>query len=339
MFRRFHGFLKARRWIVSAISALALTSGLSIALAQSSSQASQLQEFDNPAAIVIAHSQVWVANYANNSITELNANTGSLIQEIKGRKYKLDRPSALAIEGSHLWIANSHGNSVTELNTNNGSLVRVVDEKSDEIDQPNDIAIGGGFLWVLDTTSGNITELQPSDDSLVRVIQTSLTFPSGLAFTGDDMWVTSENDLLTEFNMQNGAVVHTRLTNSSAGSSDTIAADGRNIWIITATGVLTQFRNPGLVQLRSIYSEIQSYNGAISISGGDVWVVSSNDKVIEYDATSGAMLRAAKVPPDSLDLTPSCIDVVGSHVWLGYAHSIRELSTSDGSLIRVIEEK
>ena len=59
---------------------------------------------------------VWVASNFD-SVIELNASNGSLVQTLSGASYGFDNPWAIAVDGTHLWVANHAGNSVTEFPT------------------------------------------------------------------------------------------------------------------------------------------------------------------------------------------------------------------------------
>ena len=54
-------------------------------------------------------------NGARNSVTELDASTGALVQVITGSSYGFDDPDAVSSDGTHVWVVNGGGNSVTEL--------------------------------------------------------------------------------------------------------------------------------------------------------------------------------------------------------------------------------
>jgi DNA-binding beta-propeller fold protein YncE len=330
----------ARRCLIGAVAALVLVTLCTPTSAMATSGVSTLHEISSPAAIAVAQSRIWVANFGDNTITELNATNGSLIRVIRKLSYKIDGPSALVINGHDLWVTNSHGNSVTELNTENGALIRVVRDPSDKINDPNDIAIIDGHVWILDTGNSDITELRANDGVLVRVINGAqsggLSSPLTFAFTGDDMWVSSDVRDLQEFNTTTGAYVNNRLSEVGGGSIF-VAADGSHIWVVTSTGALTEFSAPNLVQLNSFYSESESA-GPISISGGDLWVASTNE-VTEYNATTGRLDLQVKIPPYAKFVGPTCIEASGSHVWLCYKNSLRELNSSDGSLVRVIPKR
>ena len=90
--------------------------------------------FDGPTAVVANKSDAWIANIEGDSVTEVSASDGSLVQNIKGSSYKFDAPVAMAIYGSDVWVANqgtewfggTQPGSVTEFSASTGQLIRVV---------------------------------------------------------------------------------------------------------------------------------------------------------------------------------------------------------------------
>jgi DNA-binding beta-propeller fold protein YncE len=69
-------------------------------------------------------SHLWVVSANGNSVTELNASTGSLVRVLSGHRYGFDNPIALAVVGKTIWIANGAGNSVTVVSSSTGAFVR-----------------------------------------------------------------------------------------------------------------------------------------------------------------------------------------------------------------------
>ena len=67
-----------------------------------------------------------MVNGNGNSITELNASSGSLVRVINAKADQFRDPDGIALNKSRAWIVNYLGDSVTELNSSNGSLVRVI---------------------------------------------------------------------------------------------------------------------------------------------------------------------------------------------------------------------
>ncbi len=76
--------------------------------------------FGGPVAMAVSGSDLLVANSSGNSLTEIDASTGALVQVIPGSAYGFQAPDALAVGGSDLFVANGVGNSVTEMNASTG---------------------------------------------------------------------------------------------------------------------------------------------------------------------------------------------------------------------------
>jgi DNA-binding beta-propeller fold protein YncE len=77
--------------------------------------------FATPLDLAFDGAHLWIVNLHGNSVTELNAGDGSLVQTLSGGSYGFDSPGGIAFDGTHLWVANQDGNSVTELNASDGS--------------------------------------------------------------------------------------------------------------------------------------------------------------------------------------------------------------------------
>ncbi len=61
-----------------------------------------------------------------NSLTEVNAISGTVVRVVSGSDYRFNWPDALTVAGKDLWVANEKGNSLTEVSATTGKLVRVV---------------------------------------------------------------------------------------------------------------------------------------------------------------------------------------------------------------------
>jgi DNA-binding beta-propeller fold protein YncE len=92
-------------------------------------------KFAAPIAIASDGTHVWVANdspagvgfgHGGNSVTELSAKTGDLVQVISGPSYGFNQPDAVASDGTHVWVANFYANTLTELSAKTASLVQVI---------------------------------------------------------------------------------------------------------------------------------------------------------------------------------------------------------------------
>ena len=63
--------------------------------------------FDQPDALVADGADVFVANAASNSVTELDVATHSVLRELSGPSYGFDHPDALVLAGPHLFVASN----------------------------------------------------------------------------------------------------------------------------------------------------------------------------------------------------------------------------------------
>jgi hypothetical protein len=65
--------------------------------------------------MAVSGHDLFVANGAGNSLTELDASTGALVRVISASSYRFNGPVAMAVSGHDLFVANGGGRSVTEL--------------------------------------------------------------------------------------------------------------------------------------------------------------------------------------------------------------------------------
>ncbi len=52
--------------------------------------------FNGPGAIQVAGAHIWVANTSGNSVTEMNAGSGSWLRTLSGSSYGFNTPDAIA---------------------------------------------------------------------------------------------------------------------------------------------------------------------------------------------------------------------------------------------------
>ena len=102
--------------------------------------------FEAPEGISSDGTHVWVANEDGDSVTELNAETGALVQVITGARYRFNLPAAVSSDGTHVWVANV--SSVTELNAATGTLVKVIKGASYHFHEPAAVSSDGTHVWV-----------------------------------------------------------------------------------------------------------------------------------------------------------------------------------------------
>ncbi|MGD0605117.1 MAG: hypothetical protein ABSA53_16150 [Streptosporangiaceae bacterium] len=284
--------------------------------------------FDSPAAIAVDGGHVWVANEKGDTVTELNAGDGSLVQTLSGGRYGFDYPAAIAVNGADVWIASLEDSSLTELNAGDGSLVRTVSGARDGLDGPTAIAVDGTHLWVTNegggsVAGGSVTELNAADGSLVRVVSSAghdFNAPAAIAVDGADIWVANVSYSVTELSASDGSLVRT-LSGARYGFSflGAIAADGLHVWVAGGGGgSVTELSASDGSPVRVVSGVGYGLGtpAGIVVDGADVWVAGGNgNSVTELNASDGSRVRTLSGGLYHFD-GPAGIVVDGSQLWV-----------------------
>ena len=91
-----------------------------------------------------------------NSVTELSATTGALVQVISGAPYDFDSPYDIATNGTNVWVTNSSGDSVTEFPVLLSPTTPTISNL------PAAGTYGGGFTAVVGTNGDGTTSVTSS---------------------------------------------------------------------------------------------------------------------------------------------------------------------------------
>lgn len=202
-------------------------------------------QFDNPAAIAIGDSHVWVTNLqtssSGGSVTDLDERDGSITRVVDSLADVFDGPLAIAVHGNDVWIVSSgvknyYGNgrgvgSVTEIDAATGDVLRVITAQSAPFDEPTSIVISGSHVWVANLVFSSIVELNALNGSVVRLIRAnSLNEPLSMAVDAKDLWVANFfGNSVTEIAKSTGAVV--RVIGAGIDEPGGIAVDGSHVWV------------------------------------------------------------------------------------------------------------
>ena len=106
-----------------------------------------------------------MANDNDNTVTELDASTGAVVQTIGVGSY----PYAVSSDGTHVWVTNVFDNTVTELDASTGAVVQTIGVGSFPIGVSSD----GSHVWVANNRGDTVTELAIANGPLA-ITTTSL---------------------------------------------------------------------------------------------------------------------------------------------------------------------
>jgi len=161
-----------------------------------------------PDALLAAGPHIWVASCEAGAVTEIDAATHQVIQEINNPQYGFVCPDALALVDNNIWVTDVGNNSITVISASTGAWVQTL--AGPGIVSPGLITFTGSQVWVV--SDGNspigifVSEFQPSG-ALIRVVSNAslLVGPTCIVSTGADVWVTDPyNSQIKEFNAHTG---------------------------------------------------------------------------------------------------------------------------------------
>ena len=376
------GSSRVRRLAVSGFGALLVLTGLTtlgVQLANPSAAESPSYQvlpptttFNGPVAVSSDGTHVWVVNKGGNSVTELDASSGTTVQVISGSSFGFNQPTAVFSDGTHVWVANTWGNSVVELDASTGSLVRVIGGApsttpwnwplSGEFDFPTGITSDGSHVWVLSNNYYQndwlYTELDASTGALLKEIQGPTGVDQGpymgIADDGTHVWITNSGywvgpiddesrvpGFLTELDAASGATLNVMPeTNFGAEfSPDAVSADRTHVWVgNSGTDSVAELdaATGALLQVISLtaYGNMAEF---ISSDGTHVWV-KSWEGLVELDASSGAVVGTVSDPDQETYQDFQEVASDGTHVWDVHPNTqgVTEVDASTGAIDQVI---
>jgi hypothetical protein len=228
------------RQVVAAITPLAIGL-LVVAPLVPEAAAGEGPEFDAPSGLAYGGGHLWVANQANNSVTEVNPSTGAWIKTIKKSADGFDQPAAITAVGADLFVVNG-GGSITELQAQDGSLVGRVSGPAFGFDNPVAVAVVGTELYVLNAgeptaspaVPGSITIIDAGNRHLLGTISGpafSFDNPTALTTWQHDLLVTDESaNAVTEIDTTTNSLVKV-ITDPGLSAPDGIAAAQGHAWV------------------------------------------------------------------------------------------------------------
>lgn len=302
---------------------------------------------DHPHSLVAFKSHLWIANQGGDSVSELDARTGSLVRLITGRQYHFNYPAAIVGSGDDLWVANEGGNSVTEFSARTGAVVRVLSSRSFRFDGPDALAADRTDVFVGSDSGvqgGNVVTEVRTDGSLARVFSSpSFKFndPTGLAVVGTHLWVGNVGDELlnsrssvTEIDLSTGLLIRNlSSTQYQFNSPDAIVITGAHVWIANfeeddngPQRAVTEIDQANGALVRTMFPPNEfDQASALTSDGTNLWVADQYyNELAEIDLASGAIVRYLTSAAFHF-LAPTGLTTDGVHVWAGNLNSVTQL--------------
>jgi DNA-binding beta-propeller fold protein YncE len=327
--------------------------------------ASSAREFDSPSGLAFGGGHLWVTNQGDNSVTEINPNSGAWLATYLAPRYGFNQPTAITSFGADLFVTNK-GGSVSELRASNGAFVRYISGKKFGFADPVAITSVGQRILVLNaghsgaTPTGSITEFNGRTGALLRTVSgPSFMLENPMAFTvnGADVYVADEgNNSVSEVNFATGALV-TVISQQGLDGPDGIAIQDGNIWVAdSASNAATEISAATNTVTATDTDADAAYGFGDPLmvigTGGNVYVASpygTSPMVTKVSATAGTpywYMCNTNGPYYFSQL--SAFAVSGNDLWVASSSgansktpgastgSLTEMSVTDGSLITTL---
>ena len=137
-----------------------------------------------PAAVLVAHGAVWVANSGDATVQRFDP---VLFEEGPLRDYGVGkRPMGLAYGAGAVWVADRGDGTVTRIDPESGSA-RTITVGAD----PAAIAFGADSVWVANAGDGTVSRIDPKKNAVVHTVKVG-NAPFGITVADGSVWVTSQ---------------------------------------------------------------------------------------------------------------------------------------------------
>jgi YVTN family beta-propeller protein len=211
---------------------------------------------------------VWVTNLGENTVSEIEASTGEVINTINVGKL----PLGVSSDGTHVWVTNHTDNTVSEIKVASGEVIRTINVGRD----PFGVSSDGTHVWIANSAADTVSEIEASSGEVINTIKAGFE-PLGVSSDGTDVWVTNGGDnTVSEIEASSGEVIRTiGVGNEPSG----VSSDGTHVWVANAgEDTLSEIEASSGKVVGTI--NVGSYPEGVSSDGTDVWVTNTGENTV-----------------------------------------------------------
>jgi outer membrane protein assembly factor BamB len=183
--------------------------------------------FDDPIALAVSGPDAYIADVANNSVTEINAANGALVRVVAGQG--LNSPDGITVADGHVWVADAGSNAATDIDQSTGAILATVTDSDGQygFGRPSVAIQSGGNVFIASPfgTSPMVTKLSATSGTPSWYMCNTngpyyFSLLSAFAVSGNHLWVASRSGAnsetpgaktgsLTELDTGSGALITT----------------------------------------------------------------------------------------------------------------------------------
>lgn len=219
----------------------------------------------DPAGLTFGFGALWVANAGSATLSRVDIETASVVQTVAVG----NAPSAVAAGEGSIWVANRFDDTVSRVDPSDGRVTATIG-----VDHgPVAIAVHEGYVWVANESTATVSKIDPASNEVTNVIRVG-NGPRGIAASSDALWVSNTYD----------------------GTASRIDTDTDSV-----TTTLPVARRPS----------------AIAATDEFVWVASEEDATLtKIDAQRGERIETLRVGG-----TPTALTATGGSLWVSVIES------------------
>ena len=212
--------------------------------------------------------EVWVANRFEDTVSEIEASSGTVINTIPVGS----APYGVSSDGIHVWVANESEGTVSEIEASSGTVISTIPVGS----HPAGVSSDGTHVWVANYFENTLSEIEASSGDVIRTIPVGKA-PEGVSSDGTHVWVTnSREDTVSEIEASSGTVISTIPVGSAPAG---VSSDGTHVWVANSGGdAVSEIEASSGTVITTI--PVGSEPAGVSSDGTHVWVANFDENTV-----------------------------------------------------------
>ena len=270
MFKELRGGVVGRSTVlVAAVAVAACCQGVGV----SSAAAEVIRTIPvgrSPGGVSSDGTHVWVANYDEGTVSEIEASSGTVIRTINVGSY----PAGVSSDGTHVWVTNEGEGTISEIEASSGTVIRTINVGS----EPFGVSSDGTHVWVANG-EGTVSEIETSSGTVIRTVPVGCAI--GVSSDGIHVWVANCGTV-SEIEASSGTVIATIKVGRAPAD---VSSDGTHVWVTNeGEDTISEIEASSGTVIATIPVGIEPYG--VSSDGTHVWVANLYEDTVSEIPTS-----------------------------------------------------
>jgi YVTN family beta-propeller protein len=225
-----------------------------------------------PDGIAYDGTNMWVANWIDNTVTEINASTGAIVNTIAVGT----NPDCVTFDGAKntIWVGDYYDGKVDAIDASSGSVVDTVTAGNSGDVGLNFMTFDGTNIWTANADESTVSRIKASTGAASTISVAGS--PAGIAFDGANVWTANQSGTLSVINPATMAIVNTI---NVPGGPYGIAFDGINMWVTQYSGGTVSEINGSTGAVMKTFT-VGAKPQAATFDGANIWVANVGSNTV-----------------------------------------------------------